>query len=266
MEKIYQELKISYQNRNVVLEKKLDFVLTTIMFFAKGLSKLTKIDPSYFIEIMNQINFIEFLEEDSKEFLEKKPDCHRTISFERNHQLGIYVDDTRLSYQEDGLAREMVNICIQYGKNKNGNLENRNLNFRKDSRLYEGLLETISQKTWKILKPDEESVGEMEDRYFMELQIADILIDTMGKKEFLKHIFLNPNLILEKMRGIRYQGESLLNYLDQQMRPLIPYHGDYKEAHIKSVDLLNSFEAICDCGNSLKLESKTIKDFKSKVG
>ncbi|MCI8347772.1 MAG: hypothetical protein HFJ12_07540 [Bacilli bacterium] len=103
MEKIYQELKVSYQNRNVVLEKKLDLVLTTIMFFAKGLSKLTKIDPSYFIEIM-------------------------------------------------------------------------------------------------------------------------------------------------------------------KMRPLIPYHDDYKETHIKSVDLLNSFEAICDCGNSLKLEFRTIKDFKRKVG
>lgn len=267
MEKIYQELKENYQTRNVVLEEKLDFVVTTMMNYAEGLSKLTKIDAAYFIEIMSRIDFIEFLEEKkTKESLEEIPDCHRTISFLKNHQFGIYIADTRLPYQEDGLIREMINICIQYKKNQEGKLENRNLNFRKDSRLYEGLLETISQKTWKQLKPEEESIGEVEDRYFMEVQIADILIDTMGKKQFLENIFLNPNLILDKMKSCLYQGETLLNYLDQQMSPLIPYHGDYKEVHMKSIDLLNSFEAICDCSDSLKLKSKTIGDCKSKVG
>lgn len=267
MKKLYQELRDNYQRKKVVKEENLDFVVNTIISYSKGLSELTKIDSNYFIEIMGKIDFIEFLKEKtSKETLEEIPNCHRSISFERNNQFGIYIDDNRLPYQEDGLVREMVNICIQYKKDQSGNLENRNLDFRKDSRLYEGLLETICQRTWKILKPEEESIGEVEDRYFMEVQIASILIDTMGKKEFLEHVFLNPNLILDKMKSTTYQGQSLLNYLDCQMIPLIPYHGDYKESHIKSVDILNSFEAICDCGDFLKLKSRKGGDSKSKVG
>lgn len=258
------ELKDIYRKKKTVEEKHLDWVVDTIMTYSKGLSQLTGIDSSYFVHIMEQLDAIYFLDDDRE--LITDFDCYRTCSFQSNNKTGIFVNDCRREYQIDGLTREMVNICIQYFLDNDGCLKNRNLPIKNESRLYEGIVETVSQQTWNILNPEQESLGEKQFRYFMEVQIADTLIDTMKKTSFLNTIFVKPEMIVEKIEEIPYEETNLLDYLESQMRPLIPYHGDYEGSDIESVNLLNSFEAICDCGALLSLKSKKQEDMRSKVG
>lgn len=251
------ELKDVYRKKEVVEEKKLDWVVNTILTYSGGLSKLTGIDSSYFIHIMGRLDAIYFQDDEkNRRDLIVALDCYRTCIFQDDNKIGIFINDCRKEYQIDGLIHEMTNLCIQYFLDDKNCLKNRDLPIKSDSRLYEGIIETITQQTWNILNPEQESLGERELHYFMEVQIADTLIDTMQKSSFLNMVFSNPKVIVDKIKGISYEKTNLLDYLDAQMKPLIPYHGDYGKRDIESVNLLNSFEAICDCGRLLSLQCK----------
>lgn len=185
----------------------------------------------------------------------------KSFNFHVSEKFGIVVDEKDLEHQQYRLTHEMTHFFIKYTLDEDHQLKERNLLLDEEkSRLYEGITESITQQTWKLMNPLEESVGSLEDLYLFECEISDILMETMNKKLFLKYIFENPNFVLGKIKSISYKNDNLLNYLDKQMKPLIFYRGEYDKDDLEDFDILDGFEAICDCGSQLKLGGELKKD------
>lgn len=252
MEQFVQELKNIYSTNKVVEDNNLDLVVDTINIYCNGLSKLTGIDVSYFQNIIKKIDFIRFSIDNELKKLEVENDC-KTYNFNKNNKTGIIVKEVDECRMVDGLTHEMTHFFIKFYVDSNL-LSERNLNLdEKSSRLYEGICEFINQETWHKINPEKETIGEMEDKYWIEVQVASFLMDSMNKNLFLKNIFTDPNCIFDKIKNIKYQNTNLLNYIDTQLKPLIPLKGVYNKDEVGDVDILDSFEAICDCGKMLKL-------------
>ena len=252
MEKFDMELKNIYSTNKVVESNNLDLVVDTINIYCKGLSKLTGIDVFYFQNIIKKVDFIRFSVDDELKQLEVENDC-RTYNFNKSGKIGIVVKETDECRMVDGLTHEMTHFFMKFYTDSNSLIE-RNLDIdEKDSRLYEGICEFINQEAWHKINPDRITIGEKEDKYWIEVQGASLLMDSMNKDIFLENIFSNPNVIFDRMRQVPYNDTNLLNYIDNQLKPLISLRGRYKKSDVENFDILDSFEAICDCGKMLKL-------------
>lgn len=181
-----------------------------------------------------------------------------SFNFHVSEKFGIVVDEKDLEHQQYRLTHEMTHFFIKYTLDEEQQLKERDLLLDEEkSRLYEGIVEFITQSVWNLLEPMKESIGEKESRYFFEIQIAGILIDTMGKEKFLETIIKNPNILFDKISSISYKDDNLLNYIDNNMKPLIKYRGEYDIEDVNSESILDGFEAISDCNKMLKLEKKS---------
>ena len=257
MDNIYTELKKIYQQKEVVIGEDLDLILETIVNHIDGLSKLTRISIDYYLDIIKKIDYIRFSSSDP-DILKLNIDDRncRSYHFYVNNHSGIVINEKNTCYRQYDLTHELDHFFIINYVN-NSLLVSRDLHIdEKNSRLYEGIVEFITQSVWNLLEPTKESIGEKESRYFFEIQIASILIDTMGKEKFLETIIKNPNILFDKISSISYKDDNLLNYIDKNMKPLIKYRGEYDIEEINSNSILDSFEGIVVCNKMLKLEKK----------
>lgn len=258
-ENIYEKLNNKIVNEkkeyNTVLDEDKFIVIKTIGNYCRGISDITGIPIEYFINKIELIDIIRFSESD--ETLEKlsiKESSCRSYNFFKNNKYGIVVKADTTSDKEYTLMHELTHFFINV-EEKGNMLELRNnLPENSNKRLDEGITEKITQDIWDDIYPEEISIGFRENRYLMEIQVAEILIDTMGKNEFIEQIIKNPKIIIKKLKEINYKNTSFFDYVEKEMQPLVKYRGRNEQK--LDFDILNIFEALSDCHDELKLEKK----------
>ncbi len=253
---VHQRLIKGNDKFKTVLEEDKFLAVKAIGDYCRGASILTNRPIEYFSRRIESIDIIRFDENDDDllELSVKNINC-RSYNFFKNNQYGIVVKAKTSSDKEYTLMHELTHFFIKTSEDENGDIYFRETSPEdSNQRLDEGITEKITQDVWDKAYPDKESLGSKESRYLMEIQIATVLMDIMGKNGFLDLILDNPKKIVDKLRSIKYQDSNLFDYLEDQMEPLVEFRG--RKEDNACFDIMNSFEALSDCHKVLKLEKK----------
>ena len=168
---------------------------------------------------------------------------------------GIIINEEDDLHKEYDFTCAITQFFIEY-ETKNNNLVLRNLDIDMHSRIYQGITEMLTQKTWSNVNFYEDCIGEKESRYLFETQLANVLMDIIGKSIFIEKIIKSPTDIFSLMASIPYKDDNLLNYVDKKLQCLNSYKGIYSMDKLDYESLLDSFEALCDCQKQLKFTKK----------
>ena len=222
-----------------------------IQSYIGNLSEITAIDSKYFMDILNRIDYIKFsIDDEVCNLIDNEK--FNTISFNIDNTTGIIVNEKLTAHPIYELTNELTHFFID-NELSYGILKERDLHIDKEnSRLYQGIAEYITQEVWKN---DDVDISELDSiKYFYEVETANFLIGAMGKKDFYYYIFTNPNHIFDTIKSIRYEDDSLLNYVESKMKQLIRYRGKYDKSKVDDEQIMDGIEAITDRAKELKLK------------
>lgn len=257
---MFNEKLSSNNNLLVVKEEDREFVIKTINDYCFAMSKLTDRTEEFYFNKIKNIGLIRFsLTDPDVELFSPKSHCQNFNFYsELNGKsiCGIVVSDKHIENRSYDLMHQLTHFIIETDIDNN-EIRNRD-GFFEDSnnRLKEGIVEKITQDAWELFYKNIESPGSRESRYFVEYAIATVLMDVMGKAEFLSLIVDNPTVILEKMKSISYQDTNLFDYIEKELQPLVPLRGKNEKQSIDVYSILESVEAISDCSKQLVLKKR----------
>lgn len=256
---LYEELS-SNNGISVVKEEDRNFVIKTMTDYCYAMSKLTGRGEDFYFNKIKNIGLIRFsLTDPDVEFFSPKSHCQNFnfySEFNGKNICGIVVSDEMKENRCYDLMHQLTHFIIETDIDNN-EIRNRT-DFFEDSnnRLKEGIVEKITQDAWDIFYKNIESPGSKESRYFVEYEVATVLMDVMGNADFLKLIVDNPTIILEKMKSISYQNTNLFDYIEKELEPLVPFRGKNEKQSVDVYGILESVEAISDCSKQLVLKMR----------
>lgn len=228
-------------------------VINTISDYCKGASTVMNMPIDYFFNKITKINTIKFFSDEPEDLFTTNIN-YRSENFFKNNEYVIIINEASPDDKKYNLMHELTHFFINT-ELKDNNIVLRNIiSENNNNRLNQGIIETVTQSIWDFVYPKKISYGFTKGLYLVEIQIVTILIDMMGKERFFSEIFKNPNIIMDKLKSIDYEGTNLFKYLEKQLDPLVKYRG--VDEHKANFDILSSFQALSDCNKMLKLENR----------
>lgn len=130
----------------------------------------------------------------------------------------------------------------------------------------EGFAEAVSQRVWENSMPGFRNGRHYTNPHWVQHQISDILVDTMGAEAASTCVLKSPDLMGRFLESVPYKGETLLSYLDGHIDLAVREFRRISSGDLgHSFEVLNCCEAICDCRDKLQLPSESLKRSKGKT-
>lgn len=235
------------------LDNEICFIADMINQFCYTLSKLTTMDLSYFFRIVEQIDFIPYMETDLTNNYNVNNQCNYPLVVFDHDEVSISYSINDISHQEYHFMQCLTNLFIQCDL-QNHRLQRRNLSVSKSSEgLYLGMVEYITQRVFSRINCSDH-IKDYKEEHLFEQQIIDYLASVMGRELFLFYSIKNPTYLFDQIASISYQSGDLLIFLDDQIQKLNDY--DYQQGSVLDLSVLDIIELISDNAKRLKLERR----------
>lgn len=119
-----------------------------------------------------------------------------------------------------------------------------------------GMIESISQKVWEHAFGDATNPRKKHNPYWVENKIMDIFLELMGNDNLVMLGFIqNPDLMFGMVQDIKYQDESLLDYLNYHLDNATMYNvpREHRVHMERSTEVMACVEALSDCSQKLNI-------------